>query len=479
MIAFYIRRAINDKKLSNYRIILFKFFYIGGIFMVIQTEKGEKYEIKDSSLKERGLNTMEWAASRMPVLQLIKDRFEKEKPFKGVRIGACLHVTKETSQLCEVWLAGGAEIYLCASNPLSTQDEITAALVSKGVHVYAWKFMDTEGYYRSIGNVIKARPNITIDDGADLVSILHKLKRGEIDEEIEIIQSVIGNTTDFIDTVWGGAEETTTGIIRLHAMAEDGALLYPIMATNSSPCKNMFDNVYGTGQSSIDGILRATADLIASKVFVVAGYGHCGKGVAIRAKGMGARRVIVTEIEPHAALQAVMDGMEVMPMIEAAKLADIIITATGCKDVIRKEHFEVMKNQCNIANTGHFNVEINIPDLEELSNGKIKIRPFVEQYTLNDGRKINLLGEGRLINLAAAEGHSSEIMDLSFSLQALASEYISQNRKNLEKMSGKVIQIPNDIDNNVALLKCEAMEIELERLTHEQEKYLSSWRVGT
>jgi adenosylhomocysteinase len=445
----------------------------------VETVKGETYEIKDPSLEEEGLKTMEWAASRMPVLQLIKKRFEEEKPLEGVRIGACLHVTKETSQLCEAWLAGGAEVHLCASNPLSSQDEITAALAAKGVHVYAWKFMDSEGYYRSIANVIKARPHITIDDGADLVSILHKLKRGEVDEEVEVVKKVIGEATDIIDGVWGGAEETTTGIIRLQAMADDGALLYPIMATNSSPCKNLFDNVYGTGQSSIDGILRATADLIASKVFVVAGYGHCGKGVATRAKGMGARRVIITEIEPHAALQAVMDGMEVMPMHEAAKIADIIITATGCKDVVSKKHFEVMKDGVTVSNTGHFNIEINIPDLESLSTDKIQIRPFVEQFTMKDNRKINLLGEGRLINLAAAEGHPSEIMDMSFSLQALASEYIVKHKKELEKMGGKVILIPDEIDTNVAHLKCESLSVRLDILTPEQEKYLASWRVGT
>jgi adenosylhomocysteinase len=451
----------------------------GVISLTIETYKGETYEIRDPSLKDEGLKTMEWAASRMPVLQLIKKRFTQEQPLKGVRIGACLHVTKETSQLCEAWLAGGAEVYLCASNPLSTQDEITAALVEKGVHVYAWKFMDTEGYYRAIGQVMKARPHITIDDGADLVSILHKLKRGETDEEVEIVKKVIGDTTDIIDGVWAGAEETTTGIIRLQAMADDNALLYPIMATNSSPCKNMFDNVYGTGQSSIDGILRATADLIASKVFVVAGYGHCGRGVAARAKGMGARRVIITEVEPHAALQAVMDGMEVMPMHEAAKIADIIITATGCKDVVRKEHFEVMKDSVLTCNTGHFNVEINIPNLEEMAINKVQIRPFVEQYTLKDGRRINLLGEGRLINLAAAEGHPSEIMDMSFSLQALASEYIVKHKKELEEKGGKVIMIPDEIDTNVAFLKCESLGIKLDILTPKQEKYLSSWRVGT
>lgn len=447
--------------------------------MTIETEIGENYEIKDFSLKDEGLKTMQWAESRMPVLQLIKKRFKEEKPLKGVRIGACLHVTKETSQLCETWRAGGAEVYLCASNPLSTQDEISAALASKGVYVFAWKFMDTQGYYRSIGNVIKARPHITIDDGADLVSILHKLKRGETDEEIEIVKTVIGNETDIIDGVWAGAEETTTGIIRLQAMADDGALLYPIMATNSSPCKNLFDNVYGTGQSSIDGILRATADLIASKVFVVAGYGHCGKGVAMRAKGMGARRVIVTEIEPHAALQAVMEGIEVMPMYEAAKIADIIITATGCKDVVRKEHFIKMKDGVLVCNTGHFNVEINIPDLESLAKEKMQIRPFVEQYLLEDGRKINLLGEGRLINLAAAEGHSPEIMGLSFSLQALATEYIIKNKEYFAQLGGQVVQIPEDTDNMVACLKCNSLGIELEELTPEQEKYLASWRVGT
>lgn len=422
---------------------------------------------------------MTWAAGRMPVLQMIKKRFESEKPFEGVRIGACLHVTKETSQLCEAWLAGGAEVHLCASNPLSTQDEIAAALVEKGVHVYAWKFMDNTGYYRAIGHVIKARTHITIDDGADLVGILHKLKRGESGEEIDIVKQVIGDETDFIDDVWVGAEETTTGIIRLKAMADDGALLYPILATNESPSKNLFDNVYGTGQSSLDGIIRATADLIASKVFVVAGYGHCGKGVAMRAKGMGASRVIVTEIEPHAALQAVMEGMEVMPMYEAAKIADIIITATGCKDVIRKEHFEVMKDGVTVSNTGHFDIEINIPDLEEMAKNKLRIRPYVDQYTLKNGHRINLLGEGRLINLAAAEGHPPSIMDTSFALQALASEYIVKNKEQLIAIGGKVVDIPEDIDNNVALLKCQAIGIELEELTPEQERYLTSWQAGT
>jgi adenosylhomocysteinase len=447
--------------------------------MGIQTEKGKNFEIRDASLAEAGKKTMDWAESRMPVLKMIKTRFNKEKPLKGIRIGACLHVTKETSQLCDAWLAGGAEVYLCASNPLSTQDEIPAALVEKGVHVYAWKFMDTDGYYRSIGNVIASRPHITIDDGADLVSILHKLKRGETDSEIEIVKQVIGESKDIIDEVWGGAEETTTGIIRLEAMAKDGALLYPIMATNSSPCKHLYDNVYGTGQSTMDGILRATADLIASKVFVVAGYGHCGKGIAMRAKGMGARRVIITEIEPHAALQAVMEGMEVMSMLEASKIADIIVTTTGNRDVLRKEHFEVMKDECLIANSGHFNVEINIPDLETLSEKKIQIRPFVEQFVLPDNRRINLLGEGRLINLAAAEGHPSEVMDLSFSLQALASEYIVKNKKTIESFGGKVLEIPPDIDNNVAFLKCEALGIQLDTLTKEQEKYLASWKTGT
>ena len=447
--------------------------------MIIQTEKGTNYEIKDLSLATVGKKIMDWSASRTPVLQLIKKRFEVEKPLKGVRIGACLHVTKETSQLCEAWLAGGAEVYLCASNPLSTQDEITAALVEKGVKVFAWKFMDTEGYYRSIANVIKARPQITIDDGADLVSILHKLKRGETDSEIEIVKKIIGDDKDIIDGVWAGAEETTTGIIRLKSMADEGALLYPILATNSSPCKNLYDNVYGTGQSTIDGILRATADLIASKVFVVAGYGHCGKGITMRAKGMGARRVIVTEIEPHVALQAVMEGMEVMPMLEACKVADIIVTATGNKDVLRKEHFEVIKNECLIANSGHFNVEINIPQLEKMATKKEQIRTFVEQFTLADERHINLLGEGRLINLAAAEGHPSEVMDLSFALQSLATEYIVKNKDSLSKLGGKVIEIPKNIDDGVAVLKCQALEIELDVLTPEQKKYLTSWQVGT
>ncbi|MHA2112400.1 MAG: adenosylhomocysteinase, partial [Candidatus Hodarchaeales archaeon] len=344
--------------------------------------------------------------------------------------------------------------------------EITAALVEKGVKVFAWKFMDTEGYYRSIANVIKARPQITIDDGADLVSILHKLKRGETDSEIKIVKKIIGDEKDIIDGVWAGAEETTTGIIRLKSMADEGALLYPILATNSSPCKNLYDNVYGTGQSTIDGILRATADL-------------CGKGIAMRAKGMGARRVIVTEIEPHVALQAVMEGMEVMPMLEACKVADIIVTATGNKDVLRKEHFEVLKNECLIANSGHFNVEINIPQLEKLAVNKVQMRTFVEQFTLADGRRINLLGEGRLINLAAAEGHPSEVMDLSFALQSLATEFIVKNKDNLSKLGGKVVEIPEDIDDGVAVLKCQALGIKLDLLTPEQTKYLASWQVGT
>ncbi len=445
-----------------------------------KTEKTENYEVKDMSLAELGHKRMAWAASRMPVLQEIKERFKKEQPFKGVTIGACLHVTKETSQLCEAWLAGGATVYLAASNPLSTQDDVAAALAEKGVHVFAWKGMDTEGYYRSIANVIAARPQVTVDDGADLVGLLHKLAMGDEDAvEVKIARKVLGDDSSWIEDVWAGCEETTTGVIRLRAMEKDGALMYPILATNDTPTKWEFDNIWGTGQSTWDGIIRATGDLIASKVVVVAGYGHCGRGVAIRARGLGARRVIVTEINPHRALTAAMEGFEVMPMEEAASLGDIFVTATGCKDVIRKEHFEKMKDGVIVANTGHFNVEISIKDLETLATSVEEVKPLVDAYQMPDGRRIFLLAQGRLVNLSCAEGHPSEVMQMSFGDQALATEYIVKHKDELKAMGGKVLDIPPEIDEEVARLACKAIGLKLETLTPEQERYLRGWQEGT
>ncbi|MEM4679181.1 MAG: adenosylhomocysteinase, partial [Candidatus Jordarchaeales archaeon] len=342
------------------------------------TQVGKNYEIKDIGLASQGEKLIRWAEDHMPVLKMIRERFEKEKPLKNVVVGACLHVTKETAVLVRTLQAGGATVYLCASNPLSTQDPVAAALVKHGIGVYAWYGMDTEGYYRSIANVIKARPNVTLDDGADLVSTIAKLKHKEGGEEIKIVKKVLGEGGDWWSNVWGGAEETTTGVIRLRAMAEEGKLPYPILATNDTPTKWEFDNVWGTGQSTLDGIMRATSELIAGKVVVVAGYGHCGRGIALRAKGLGARRVIVTEINPHRALTAALEGIDVMPMYKAAEVGDIFITATGCKDVIRKEHIEKMKDGAILANAGHFDVEINLKDLESLAVSKEEIRPNVE-----------------------------------------------------------------------------------------------------
>ncbi|MFW9990528.1 MAG: adenosylhomocysteinase [Candidatus Odinarchaeota archaeon] len=445
----------------------------------VQTVKGSTYEIRDLSLAEEGKKRIEWAARHMPVLTSLKRQFEKEKPLAGVKIGACLHVTKETGVLARTLLAAGAELHLCASNPLSTQDSVAAALVEEGISVYAWKNMDDEGYYRGVANVINARVNITIDDGGDLVGSLHKLKKNTPGKEIDIIKKVLGNDgSDLIDSVWAGAEETTTGIIRLRAMAKDGELLYPVMATNDTPTKWNFDNLWGTGQSTIDGILRGTEELICTKTVVVAGYGHCGRGVAIRAKGLGAR-VIITEINPHAALTAVMEGMEVMPMAEAAKLGDIFITATGCKDVIRGEHVKAMKDGAVVCNTGHFSVEINIPDLEALAVKKSTFKPMVDQYEMKDGKIITLLAEGRLVNLALATGHPSEVMDMSFSDQALAAVHVANHREELVKLGGQVVDIPEELDKHVATFKLESLGMKMDKLTEEQYNYLHGWKEGT
>ncbi len=415
-----------------------------------------EYKVKDISLADKGELLIEWAEAHMPVLRQIRQRFERERPLEGVRIGACLHVTKETAVLVKTLEAGGAEVYLCASNPLSTQDEVAAALAKAGTHVYAWRGETTEEYYWCIDRVIDHRPMLTMDDGADLVSTLHS-KRAEA-----------------LKGVKGGSEETTTGVIRLRAMAADGALKYPIIAVNDTYTKYLFDNRYGTGQSTIDGILRATAILLAGKTFVVCGYGWCSRGIAMRAKGMGAN-VIVTEVNPLRALEAVMDGYRVMPLIKAAPLGDIFVTATGDINVIDRQHMELMKDGAILANAGHFNVEINLKALEELSVSKRRIRPNLEEYRLRDGRRLYLLAEGRLVNLAAAEGHPSEVMDMSFGNQALVAEYLWKT----EGLEPKVYDVPREIDETVARLKLKGMGIEIDELTEEQRRYLRSWREGT
>jgi len=416
-----------------------------------------EYRVKDLGLADQGILQIEWAERHMPVVaKLIREEFRKSKPLKGVKVGAVLHVTKETAALVRTLREGGAAVRLAASNPLSTQDDVAAALVKEGIEVCAWRGMSDEEYFNCIRWVAEWKPDIVIDDGGDLHAMLH-------DKYPEIASKV-----------WGGTEETTTGVIRLRAMAKQGILKYPAIAVNNARTKMMFDNRYGTGQSTIDGILRATNILLAGKVVVVAGYGWVGRGIAWRAKGMGARRVIVTEVDPIRALEAIMDGFEVMPMIEAAKIGDIFITATGNKAVIRKEHFEVMKDGAILANAGHFNVEIWIPDLESLAVSKRKIRPHVTEYRLRDGRRLYLLAEGRLVNLVAAEGHPSEVMDMSFANQALAVRYLVENKG---KLKPGLYNVPPEIDVEVARLKLKAMGVEIDELTEEQKKYLESWKL--
>ena len=417
-----------------------------------------KHDVKDLALAKKGALRIEWAAQEMPVLKIIRDRFTKEKPLKGIRVCACLHVTTETAMLMETLKSGGAEIALCASNPLSTQDDAAASLVkNSGIAVFAIKGEDTKTYYRHIKDALAIKPHITMDDGADVVSLLHKEAKG-------LLKGVIG-----------GTEETTTGVIRLKAMAADGALQYPIIAVNDAYTKHLFDNRYGTGQSTLDGIIRATNRLLAGSIFVVAGYGWCSRGIAMRAKGHGAR-VIVTEINPLKALEALMDGFEVMPMVEASKIGDIFVTATGNINVISDNCFKAMKDGAIVSNTGHFNVEIDIQALKKLSKSRRVIRDFVEEYTLRNGRRIYLLGEGRLINLAAAEGHPSAVMDMSFANQALSAEYMVANASKLEK---RVYSVPEKIDQEIARLKLKAMGTGIDKLTPEQKKYLSSWEMGT
>jgi adenosylhomocysteinase len=416
-------------------------------------------DIKDGKLAEGGRRRIEWAEREMPVLAQIRERFAKEKPLKDIRLSACLHVTSETASLARTLVAGGADLVLTASNPLSTQDDVAAALVNIfEVPTFAIKGENNVTYYKHISAALDHKPHMTMDDGADLVSTIHKDRR-------ELLPGIIG-----------GTEETTTGVIRLRAMAADGMLQFPVIAVNDAMTKHFFDNRYGTGQSTLDGIIRATNVLLAGKNFVVAGYGWCGRGLASRARGMGAL-VIVTEVDPLKALEAVMDGFQVMPMMEAARIGDIFCTVTGDINVVDKHHFEVMKDGAIVANSGHFNVEINIPGLKGLSKGDPKlVRPFVEQYETKDGRKINLLGEGRLINLASAEGHPSSVMDMSFANQALAAEFIVKNAKTLEK---RVYSVPAEVDAEIARIKLSAMGVKIDTLTPEQNKYLNSWEEGT
>lgn len=418
----------------------------------------DNYNIKDLNLAEGGRRRMDWAAREMPVLASLEERFRKERPFEGIRMSCCMHVTTETANLMRAMQAGGADIVLTASNPLSTQDDVAAALVAQyEIPVFAIKGEDDQTYYKNLHAALDHKPHIVMDDGADLVGTIHKDRR-------ELIPNIIG-----------GTEETTTGVVRLKAMAADKVLEFPMMAVNDAMTKHFFDNRYGTGQSTVDGIIRATNVLLAGKTFVVAGYGWCGRGLAMRARGMGAN-VIVTEVDPMVALEAVMDGYRVMPMMEAAKIGDIFITVTGDLNVVDKHHFEVMKDGALVGNSGHFNVEINIPALEEMSVSKRLVRPFVESYDLPDGRSISILGDGRLINLAAAEGHPASVMDMSFSNQALGAEYFLKHRDELVK---RVYDVPEEIDREIARLKLISMGVEIDVLTPEQIKYLNSWEEGT
>jgi adenosylhomocysteinase len=417
----------------------------------------KKYDVKDLSLAQEGKLRIDWAAKEMPVIKLINDRFGREKPLAGVRVSACLHITTETANLALALKKGGAEVVLCASNPLSTQDDVAAALVDYGIPVNAIKGEDNETYYRHIITALEHKPQITMDDGADLVSTLHK------------------DYTELAANVIGGTEETTTGVIRLRNMARAGKLIYPIIAVNDAQTKHFFDNRYGTGQSTIDGITRATNILWAGRKVVVCGYGWCGKGIARRAQGLGAQ-VIITEVQPIPALEAAMDGYQVMPLLKACEVGDVFITTTGDMNVIDRSHMLRMKDGAILANSGHFNVEINIPALESLAKPRRRIRPFVDEYTLGDGRRLYLLGEGRLINLAAAEGHPASVMDMSFANQALCVEYLTRMKGKLEPA---VYPVPEEIDQEVGRLKLASMNITIDTLSEEQKKYLESWEQGT
>jgi adenosylhomocysteinase len=415
-------------------------------------------DVKDVGLTERGQSRIAWAQQEMRVLALIQERFEKERPFDGVRIGACLHVTTETANLMRALRAGGADVALCASNPLSTQDDVAAALSDEGIPTQAIKGEDSDTYFRHINAVLDHRPQITMDDGCDMVSVLHRERPEQLPD------------------VLGGTEETTTGVIRLRAMHEDGALKYPIVAVNDADTKHLFDNRFGTGQSTMDAIMRGTNLLLAGRVVVVAGYGMCGRGVASRARGLGAQ-VVITEVDPLPALEAAMEGFRVMPLRDAARIGDVFITVTGDKGVIRREHMDLMKDGAVLANSGHFDVEIDKVALADLAGGNVRrIREYVDEYTMSDGRKLHLLGEGRLVNLAVAEGHPAAVMDMSFADQALAVEWMVKHHSELEP---RVYGVPKDIDVEVARLKLQAMGVEIDTLTKEQETYLRSWQEGT
>jgi adenosylhomocysteinase len=445
------------------------------------TTTATPHDVKDASLANRGRLRIEWAEASMPVLRQIKERFEKEKPLAGMRLSACLHVTTETANLAKTLAAGGADLVLCASNPLSTQDDVAASLVAdSGISVYAIKGEDHETYYQHIRAALAHRPNITMDDGADLVSSLLFLALGkdaDVDPVIRTWAKTLspGDRQALLDGIVGGTEETTTGVIRLKAMEKDGVLRFPVVAVNEARTKHLFDNRYGTGQSTLDGVIRATNLLLAGLNVVVAGYGWCGRGVAMRARGLGAQ-VIVTEIDPTKAIEAVLDGYRVMTMEEAAPVGDVFVTVTGNKSVLRDEHFRVMKGGAVICNSGHFNVEIDIPALEKQATDRKLIREFVEEFTLSGGRKVNLLADGRLINLAAAEGHPASVMDMSFANQALAAEFMVKNHATLEK---KVYTVPDEIDREIARLKLAAMKVAIDVPTPEQVRYMSSWEEGT
>lgn len=416
----------------------------------------ENFKVKDTALAAKGHLQIEWASKHMPVLNQIRERFADEKPFKGVSLGACLHVTKETAVLIYAFLVGGAKVALCGSNPLSTQDDVAAALAEKGVNVFAWREQTTKEYYWCIEKTIDHNPLITLDDGADLVGTIHSKR------------------ADLLPRIKGGTEETTTGVLRLRAMEKTGGLKYPIIAVNDAYTKYLFDNRYGTGQSTIDGILRATNILLAGKNFVVCGYGWCARGIAMRAQGMGAN-VIVTEVNPLRALEAAMNGFRVLPMIKASAIGDIFVTATGDINVIQKEHMQKMKDGAILANSGHFNVEISLKDLEGLATSKRNLRTNLDEYVLKNGRRLYLLADGRLVNLAAAEGHPSEVMDMSFANQALSVEYLVKT----ERMVPRVYTVPKEIDERIARLKLAAMNIRIDKLTTEQKKYLTTWEMGT
>jgi len=439
------------------------------------------YDIKDVGLAPKGRLRIEWAGMSMPVLKRIRERFSAEKPLKGVKLSACLHVTTETAGLVTTLKAGGAEVVVCASNPLSTQDDVAAALVvDDEIPVFAVKGEDHETYYSHILSALKHGPHLTMDDGADLVSSLHFLaleKWGELEPTVRAWGRNLseGQRSRLVSAVMGGTEETTTGVIRLRSMEQSGVLQFPIISVNDASTKHLFDNRYGTGQSTVDGIIRATNRLLAGSTFVVSGYGWCGRGVALRAKGFGAH-VIVCEVDPLRALEAVMDGFQVMPVGQAAPLGDFFCTLTGDTKAIRAEHFLTMKDGAILANSGHFDVELDLPGLAEISVSRRPLREFVEEFTLNNGRRVYLLGEGRLINLAAAEGHPSSVMDMSFANQALCAEYMAKNHKNLDK---RVYPVPREIDEEIAQLKLESLGVKIDRLTAEQEKYLSSWEMGT